>query len=159
MRRSLLVLAFLAAAVWLPARPAAALPGIGELYAGLGIRTFGGLPGGSDATYAPSLEAGIDGVLKDFGVGLRLDAPRLDPGLSVEIRYSVLSIPFVRVVAGVIGGVQDGKGTRGWDGTYGAFGSARVSLGSPYLQAQVGLHHAYQPGWDPFATVCLGMSL
>lgn len=135
MQRSIALVAlatcFLAVPVW-------AIPGVGEFYAGGGARTYGGFPGQPAASYMGTVEVGLDDVVAKLGAGLRLDVPKsLQPGLALELRYSILSLPFFRLLGGVSGGAF--KGGDAWAKTYSAFLGARISLGLPYVGASVGL--------------------
>ncbi len=136
MRRIIVLCALLSS---LLALPAFAIPGIGALYGGIGTHTYGGFPGQSTTSYGGTLELGWDDMIQKFGFGVRFDLPTLkafDPAANVELRYSIVSVPFFRLVAGVFGGV---KKDVGFSGTYGAFGAARVSLGLPYIGLNLGV--------------------
>ena len=136
MRRLLVLFAVLSSLI---ALPSFALPGIGEIYAGLGTHTYGGFPGQSHVNYGGTLEFGIDSLaMSKFGLGLRLDMPTFSPvttATNIELRYSFLSVPFFRLLGGVWAGFSRADG---FLGTYGAFGAARVSLGLPYLALNLG---------------------
>lgn len=127
----------------LASAPAHAIPGVGEFYAGLGARTFGGFPG-QNPLYVPTLEVGLDNMplLKSFGFGARLDVPvHVDPisvgtAFSLEARYTIVSIPFFRLFAGASGGVKKDVGL---DGMYSVFAGLRASLGLPYVGLSAGL--------------------
>jgi hypothetical protein len=121
------------------ALPALALPGIGAFYAGVGTHTYGGFPGQAGINYGGTLEAGIDSLaMTSFGLGLRLDMPTFSPvttATNLELRYSFLTVPFVRLLGGVWAGFSKPEG---FVGTYGVFGAARLSLGLPYVALNLG---------------------
>jgi hypothetical protein len=160
MKRVLLLLLLLAP-IALAARPASALP---EAYAGLGVRSYD-LPGADGNQYAGSLEGGVDDVLSNIGAGLRIDLPDWKPAAVVQLRYSVFKIPFVRIIAGLGGGVErartGGSSSLSWNGTYELFAGARFSLGLPYLAVNLGgASSKYGPsGFQMFSTITLGVSL
>ncbi len=136
MRRLILLCAHLTSFL---ALPAFAIPGIGALYGGIGTHTYGGFIGQSGTSYGGTLELGIDDVVAKLGFGLRFDLPTFktfSPAANIELRYSLFSVPFFRVIGGVFGGVQKDVGL---NGVYGVFGAARVSLGLPYLGLNLGL--------------------
>ncbi len=152
--RRILILSVLLSSLF--ALPAVALPGIGAPYVGIGTHTYGGFPGVSNVNYGGTLELGIDDLLKSFGIGLRMDLPTFksfDPAANIELRYSVFSVPFVRLLAGVFAGVQKNVGL---DGTYGFFGAARFSLGLPYLGINLGAQggNGY---FTPYGQLTLGV--
>lgn len=131
------------AAVWtLSAAPAEAVPGLGELYLGGGLRSFGGTPGLSDSgkaiDYGGTLELGIDdfSLLPQWGAGLRGDWNDGPGRWSAELRYTALSLPLVRALVGASLGFADS----GLDGRLGGFVAARVVLGLPYIGLQVGVY-------------------
>jgi hypothetical protein len=135
MRRIIVLCALLTSFL---ALPAFAIPGIGAIYGGIGTHTYRGFPGQSGTDYGATLELGIDDIIQKWGVGARFDLPSFtsfNPAANVEVRYSILSVPFFRVIGGVFGGVQKNVGTTG---TYGVFGAARVSMGLPYLGVNLG---------------------
>lgn len=139
--QSLLTLAATAAAL-LAAAPAQAVPGLGEVYVGGGLRTFGGTPGLSDEgkhlAYGGTFEAGVDnsGLLRQWGAGIRGDWNNGPGRWSAEARYTALTLPAVRAVVGGALGFDD----KGLDGRIGGFVAARIVLGLPYLGVQVGLY-------------------
>ena len=136
MRRIIVLCALLTSFLALPAH---ALPGLGEFYAGVGTHTYGGFPGQSGINYGGTIETGIDSIaMSKFGLGLRLDMPTFSPlttATNLELRYSIFTVPFVRLLAGVWAGFSKQDG---FVGTYGAFGAARVSLGLPYIALNLG---------------------
>lgn len=144
---SLVAMASAAAALTVAA-PAAAVPGLGEVYVGGGIRSFGGTPGLSDAgkyiAYGGTFEAGIDnsGILRQWGAGIRGDWNDGPGRWSAEARYTALTLPAVRAIVGGSLGFND----QGLDGRMGGFVAARVVLGLPYLGAQVGLYRVAGTG-------------
>lgn len=135
MRRLIVLCALLTSFL---ALPALAIPGIGAIYGGIGTHTYGGFIGQSGTSYGGTLELGIDDLLKKFGLGVRFDLPTFKsftPAANLELRYSIFSVPFFRVIGGVFGGVQKDVGM---NGIYGVFGAARVSLGLPYIGLNLG---------------------
>ena len=159
LRRLLLPLVVLTS---LSAVPAHAIPGVGEFYAGLGTRTFGGFYG-QNPLWAPTLEVGLDNisVLKSLGVGLRIDLPihtdplSVDSAYSLEARYTVFSIPFLRGFAGVSGGVKKDVGLTG---LYSVFAGLRASLGLPYLAFTGGIQ-GVNTTVDGFGQITIGVAL
>ena len=120
------------------ALPAFAIPGVGALYAGVGTHTYSGFPGQASTSYGGTLEFGLDDLVAKFGLGVRLDLPTFksfDPAANIELRYSVFSVPMFRALVGAFGGVQKGVG---FNGMYGLFAAARVSLGLPYIGLNLG---------------------
>lgn len=140
--RGAAILAATAAAWSLGAAPAEAVPGLGELYVGGGLRSFGGTPGLSESgkaiDYGGTLELGIDDIafLPQWGAGLRGDWNDGPGRWSAELRYTALSLPLVRAVVGASLGYADS----GLDGRLGGFVAARVVLGLPYVGLQVGVY-------------------
>lgn len=159
LQRLLLPLAVLGC---LASAPAHAIPGVGEFYAGLGARTFGGFPG-QNPLYAPTLEVGLDNMplLKSFGFGARLDVPvHFDPmsvgtAFSLEARYTIVSIPFFRAFAGVSGGVKKDVGL---DGMYSVFAGLRASMGLPYVGLSAGLQ-GVKTDISGFGQLTIGVAL
>ncbi len=144
----------------LAARPAAALP---EIYGGLGVRSYA-LPGSDSAAYAGTLEAGVDAIFSDIGAGLRVDTPQWKPAVAVQLRYSVLKVPFARIFAGIGGGVERARvdsNALSWNGTFEVFAGARVSMGLPYLGLNVGgaKSHYGDNGFQLFSTLTVGLAL
>jgi len=148
MSRVLLTFAFVLG-MFCVARPAAAL--LPEPYVGIGAA---GARYGSELGVAFTAEAGVDDIISSLGVGLRVELPSFDPILLAELRYSIIKLPFVRLLAGLHGGVE--HTTKDWNGALGAFVGGRVSLGVPYLAATVGVSSAGEI--HPYATVTLGVS-
>lgn len=147
MLRLLLVSVF-ALPVLCLAAPAHALP---EPYVGIGV--FGSKANGG-TSYAGLVEGGADALYSDFGAGLRVDVGKsLDPALTAELRYSILKLPFIRLLAG--GGF--GVVARTWNGSVNAWVGGRVSLGVPYLGLRVGVETP--GGVHPFSTLTFGLSL
>ncbi len=135
MRRIIVLFALLTS---LFALPAFAIPGIGAIYGGIGTHTYHGFPGQAGTDYGATLELGIDDIFSKIGFGVRFDLPSFasfNPAANLEVRYSIVSVPFFRVIGGAFGGVQKNFGTTG---IYGVFGAARVSLGLPYLGVNLG---------------------
>lgn len=160
--RMLLALAF-AFPLLCAARDAAAIGP--ELYAGLGVRTFD-LPGGDKTDYSGTLEAGIDNIIADIGAGLRIDSPKWKPAVSVQARYSLFKMPFVRLLIGAGAGVERSPNASGstnysWNGTYEVFGGARFSMGLPYLGLNIGgaKSNFGSDGFQMFSTLTLGLAL
>ncbi|MSP93047.1 MAG: hypothetical protein EXR79_14805 [Myxococcales bacterium] len=150
-RLFLAVLAFLAVSA--AAAPAHAL--LPEPYVGLGTRTFG-LPSGN-AGWALSLEGGADAIFSDMGAGIRVDFPFDsfgNPLIAAQFRYSILKVPFIRILAAAEGGVI--KGSKSMDGTFGAWLGARASLGLPYLNLNLG--YSYAGKAELFSVITIGMS-
>jgi len=147
----------------LEARPAIALP---EVYGGLGARSYG-MPGSDKGAYSGTLEAGVDAIFANLGLGVRVDNPTWQPAVAVQLRYSVFKIPFVRIFAGVGGGVERGGNDKpgskdlSWNGTYEVFAGARVSMGLPYLGLNVGGAKSYYgpDGFQLFSTLTIGLAL
>jgi len=118
----------------LAARPAQAW----ELYAGAGV----------GATQKPRefrdmailLQAGVDDIVKGLGVGGHGRFTTGGPGAALEVRYSLFKIPLLRAFVGASVGL-DGLTTQ-LSGRYGAFAGARLSLGLPFVGAQVGANYA-----------------
>ena len=153
MRRIIVLCALLSS---LFALPAFAIPGVGALYGGIGTHTYMGFPGQSSAYYGGTLEFGIDDLLQKFGLGVRFDLPSFKaftPAANLELRYSILSVPFFRLYGGAFGGVRKDVGM---DGTYGVFAGARVSLGLPYLSVNLG-GQGQNTHLDPFGQITLGV--
>ena len=151
-RQLIIVLAFLSVSAAAAAPAHALLP---EPYVGLGTRTFG-LPSGS-AGWALSLEGGADAILSDMGAGIRVDFPFKslgNPLIAAQFRYSILKIPFIRILAGAEGGVI--KGSKSMDGTFGAWLGARASLGLPYVNLNLG--YSYAGKAELFSVITIGMS-
>ena len=153
MRRILVLCVLLSS---LLALPVWAVPGLGAPYVGIGTHTYGGIFGQSGVNYGGTLEAGIDDLFKSFGLGVRLDSPTFktfNPTANIELRYSIFSVPFLRIVGGVFGGVQKNVGL---DGMYGFFGAARVSLGLPYVGVNIGAQggNGY---FTPYGQLTLGV--
>lgn len=138
--------AALIAAALLIAAPASAVPAIGEVYLGGGIRSFGGTPGLSDEakhiSYGGTFEAGIDNsaIIRQWGVGVRGDWTGGSGRWSAEARYTALTLPAIRALVGGSIGFDD----KGLDGRFGGFVAVRVVLGLPYLGAQIGMYR--EPG-------------
>ena len=159
MTRLLLPLALLTS---FAAVPAHAIPGVGEFYAGLGTRTFGGFFG-QNPLWAPTLEVGLDNIslIKGVGVGLRVDLPiHTDPlsvgsAYSLEARYTVFSIPFLRGFAGISGGVKQDVGLTG---LYSVFAGLRASLGLPYLAFTGGMQGVKTDLYG-FGQITIGVAL
>ena len=130
------------AAIALIAAPAFAVPALGEVYVGGGIRSFGGTPGLSDEgkhiNYGGTFEAGIDNsaIIRQLGVGVRGDWSGGPGRWSAEARYTALTLPAFRALVGGAIGFDD----KGLDGRFGGFVAVRVVLGLPYLGAQIGLY-------------------
>ncbi len=137
-----------AAAALFMAAPAAAVPALGEVYLGGGLRSFGGTPGLSDQgkgiRYGGTFEAGIDNsaIIRQWGAGVRGDWNGGDGRWSAEARYTALSLPAIRAIVG--GSI--GFNNNGLDGRFGGFVAARVVLGLPYLGAQIGLYREPSSG-------------
>lgn len=135
-----------AALIGLWSGSACAVPGLGEVYAGGGLRSFGGTPGLSDhpqaIDYGGTVELGLDdfALLPRWGAGLRRDWNGGPGRWSAEVRYTALSLPLVRALLGA----SLGFGDAGLDGRLGGFVAARVVLGLPYVGVQVGVYR------DPF---------
>jgi len=112
-----------------------------EVYGGVGVRVFD-LPASSNSDYASTVEGGVDEILAGLGVGLRIDTPRWNPAVALQLRYSLLDRANVRVLAGVGAGVErlsDASGASyDWDNTYEFFAAARFKLGLPYLGVCLG---------------------
>lgn len=153
MLRLLFALALTATALGL-ARPAHALP---EPYVGIGA--FGSKDGDS-SLFAAELEGGVDAIYSGLGVGARVELPlSFKPGLTAELRYTIIKLPFVRLLGGVGGGVVKGDDPvkSDWAGTANAFVSGRVSLGLPYVAVRLGV--AVPNGVSLFGTLTFGISL
>jgi hypothetical protein len=116
------------------ARPAAALP---EGYVGLGVRSYG-LPGTSNVRYAGSLEAGADAIYDGLGLGLRIDTPDLNPSFMAQVRYSIIKVPTVRVLAAASLGVQKPPSGYEFNRAYELLLGTRASLGLPYIGLDLG---------------------
>lgn len=157
-RRILLALVVLGAVSGtMIAKPAHAIPGIGQFYAGLGPRTYNGFPGQPTAYFAGTVELGLDDVLAHFGIGARADIfTSLDTAYSVELRYSIFSVPFFRFLAGISGGVKSGVGLTG---TYAAFLGVRASLGLPYVGLNLGFQGNGTEEHNGFGALMFGVCL
>ena len=157
MRRALILCALLSS---LFALPAFAIPGIGALYGGLGTHTYNGFPGMTGTDYGATPELGIDDVVQKLGFGIRLDLPNVSPistAANLELRYSIVGVPFFRLIGGVFGGVaKDVRTFVGLNGTYGVFAAARISLGMPYLGINLG-YQGVKTDLSPFGQVTLGV--
>lgn len=135
-----------------------------ELYAGLGVRTLD-LPGGDRTDYSGTLEAGIDNIIADIGAGLRIDTPRWKPAVALQLRYTLLSLPLVRLLAGAGAGVErspngSGGNSYSWNGTYEVFAGARFSMGLPYLGLNIGgaKSNFGSEGFQLFSTLTVGLA-
>lgn len=131
-----------AALIGLAASPAAAVPGLGDVYVGGGLKSFGGTPGLSDEgkrlDYGGTFELGLDdfSLLPQWGAGLRGDWNGGAGRWSAELRYTALSLPLLRALVGA----SLGFGDAGLDGRLGGFVAARLVLGLPYVGLQVGVY-------------------
>lgn len=134
-----LAAASLIVAAFAVSRPAAAF----EVYAGLGA-TMEGVPSAQFKGLGLALEGGVDDILSDIGVGGQIDFIDWKPSLTAQFRYSILSIPFVRLIAGVGVGLEGFAAKLG--ASAGAFIAGRISLGMPYLGLKLGVDYGFADG-------------
>ncbi len=161
LKRHALRLTLLAIGVLLSTQ-AFALP---TFYAGLGARSYQ-LPGHADTTYAGSVEAGVDSIWNDMGLGLRADFPHLRPSVAAQARWTALNVWLARLYLGAGVGVENatkptGAPSYSWSGVWEVFGGVRVSLPiGPYLAVQAGgAYSKVKDGFDPFATFAIGFKI
>lgn len=141
-RRASFLAALASGALW--AAPALAVPVLGEVYVGAGVRSFGGTPmltsSADKLHYGFTAEAGFDdtALFRNWGAGLRGDWKNSAGQVSAELRYTVLRISSMRVIAGASLGLD---GSKVLDGRFGGFLAARTVVGLPYVTVQVGAYH------------------
>ena len=164
MRRALLVCALALVAGALP-RPAQALP---EIYAGAGLHRFGldKVSGGGNSL---AVSAGVDDLLKGFGVGLNAYVPGADVVVNADLRYSILKVPFLRIFAGIGAGAQrttaelkattttPKTSTTSWGTVLEGFVGARVSFGTYFVGLDVG--GARWASTQPYGILTVGLTL